>query len=196
MVDVGTSVFGLKYKDGVMVAADTSCTYGSMMKHKDFRRMSALGEEGIFACSGEMSDFQNLQKEFTKKYEEDLIQDDGACFMHPRDYHNHVARMQYNRRLKGDPILVTCMIAGINRNTKEVFLGTSDYHGTKIEADFFATGLGLHYCQVLLQNRWKADMSEADARLLIEDCMRTMFYRDKKAHDNIQISTVTFDGGV
>lgn len=39
-------------------------------------------------------------------------------------------------------------------------------------------------------------MSEAEARLLIEDCMRTMFYRDKKAHDNIQISTVTFDGGV
>ena len=55
-----------------MVAADTSCTYGSMMKHKDFRRMSALGEEGIFACSGEMSDFQNLQKEFTKKYFERL----------------------------------------------------------------------------------------------------------------------------
>ena len=72
-VNVGTTVFAFKYKDGVIFAADTSITYGSMMKIKDGRRMDALGNETIFACSGEMADFQNLQKDLQNKYEEDLI---------------------------------------------------------------------------------------------------------------------------
>ena len=36
MVDVGTTVIAFKYKDGIMVAADTSVTYGGMLKHKHF----------------------------------------------------------------------------------------------------------------------------------------------------------------
>jgi len=47
---------------------------------------------------------------------------------------------------------------------------------------------------VLLHNAWREDLTEAEARAVIEDCMRVMFYRDKKAHDNIQISTVTAAG--
>ena len=52
------------------------------------------------------------------------------------------------------------------------------------------------YCQVLFANRWHKDISKEDAVALIEDCMRVMFYRDKKAHDMIQISTVTHADGV
>ena len=37
-------------------------------------------------------------------------------------------------------------------------------------------------------------MTEAEAKDLLHDCMRVMFYRDKKALDNIQISTVTAQG--
>ena len=47
----------VNYKDGVMVAADTSITYGSMLKVKDARRIEKLTDECIFAASGEMADF-------------------------------------------------------------------------------------------------------------------------------------------
>ena len=73
MTNVGTSVIALKYKDGVMVAADVQVGYGSWLKHKDFKRMAPIGEESILACSGEMSDFQNLVKMLDAKYEEDFI---------------------------------------------------------------------------------------------------------------------------
>ena len=146
-VNAGTSVFALRYKDGVMIGADTGISYGSMRKHKNTSRMAKLGEEGIFACSGEMADFQNFEKLLNNKYEEDLIENDGACFLHPKDYFNWIARSQYQKRLKADPLFVTVVVGGINKKTNEVFLGTSDFHGTKIEnQDFVATGLGLHYC--------------------------------------------------
>ena len=45
-----------------------------------------------------------------------------------------------------------------------------------------------------MQNSWRADISEEEARKVIEDCMRVLFYRDKKASDTIQICKVTKDG--
>lgn len=158
-VNVGTSVFAFKYKDGIIFAADTGISYGSMLKIKDARRMSQLGEETIFACSGEMADYQNLQKDLLQKHEEDLIENDGGTFLHSKDYFNWVSRMQYQRRMKADPLWVTCVVGGINPKTKEAFLGSSDFHGTKIENDWIVTGLGNNYCQVLFGTRWRADMS-------------------------------------
>lgn len=56
-VNIGTSVFGLKYKDGVMLAADTAVSYGSMKKSKKATRMAELSSETAIACGGEMADF-------------------------------------------------------------------------------------------------------------------------------------------
>lgn len=36
-----------------------------------------------------------------------------------------------------------------------------------------------------MQNSWRPDITEEEAKRLIEDCMRIMFYRDKKATDEI-----------
>ena len=58
-------------------------------------------------------------------------------------------------------------------------------YGTRIEHDFLHTGLSAHFCQVLLQNGWRADMSEEEARKLMTDCQRVLFYRDKKAYDKL-----------
>ena len=76
-------------------------------------------------------------------------------------------------------------MGGINPITKEVFLGLTNYHGLKLEENFFITGLGDHYCKNLFASRWRADMSKEEAVTLIEECMRVMFFRDKKAHDLI-----------
>ena len=93
-----------------------------------------------------------------------------------------------------DPLWCSTVVGGVSKSNGEVFLGMSDLYGTRVEADFLLTGLSAHYCQVLMQNKWRANLTEAEARSIIEDCMRVMFYRDKKAHDNIQISTVTAAG--
>ena len=37
-VNCGTSVFALKYKDGIMIASDTLVTYGGSMAHKNSSR--------------------------------------------------------------------------------------------------------------------------------------------------------------
>ena len=57
MVNVGNSIIALKYNEGILIGGDTGVSYGSMLNVKNFQRISPLGNEGLFACSGEMSDF-------------------------------------------------------------------------------------------------------------------------------------------
>ena len=87
--------------------------------------------------------------------------------------------------MKGDPVQVNAVVAGIDKSKNEVFLGNSDVFGMKLEKDYFITGLGLHYCGVIFTNNWKADMTEAEARKLVETCARVMFVYDKKSLDKI-----------
>ena len=56
MPNIGTTVWAFKYKDGVMVAADTHLA-GGILRFKDFQRITTIGEESVLACSGEMSDY-------------------------------------------------------------------------------------------------------------------------------------------
>lgn len=114
--------------------------------------------------------------------------------MKPRDYFNWVSRVNYQRRLKMDPLWCHTIFGGVTKSTGEVFLGQCDLYGTRIEHGYLLTGLSSHYCQVLMENNWRADMTEDEARKLLSDCMQVMFYRDKKATDRIQIATVTKEG--
>lgn len=145
-VNIGTSVFGLKYRDGVMLAADTAVAYGSMRKTKHAQRMAALSIDTAIACSGEMSDFQELLKIFKEKHESDVIENDGALFLKPHDYFNYLSRLQYQRRMKMDPLWNGTIVGGVSQTNGEVFLGMVDLYGTKVESDFHITGLAAHYC--------------------------------------------------
>lgn len=57
----GTSVLGIKYKDGVLLAADTLASYGSLARFMDIRRIVSVGANTILGASGDMSDFQATQ---------------------------------------------------------------------------------------------------------------------------------------
>lgn len=144
-----------------------------------------MSEECALASSGEMSDFQELTKILKEKYESDVIENDGANFLKPRDYFNYLGRINYQRRMKMNPLWNGNIIGGVRKDTGEVFLGMVDLYGLKVEGNFLLTGLAAHYCQVLMQNAWKPDLTEQEARKVIEDCMRVLFYRDKKASDEI-----------
>ena len=73
-------------------------------------------------------------------------------------------------------------------------LGYVDLRGTAFFEDFLATGFGAHMALPIIRDRWRADMDEAAARTLLEDCMRVLWYRDCRALNKIQIAKVTAGG--
>ena len=49
---IGSSVLAVKYDKGVMIAADTLASYGSLARYKDIKRIIKVGERTIMGASG------------------------------------------------------------------------------------------------------------------------------------------------
>jgi 20S proteasome subunit beta 7 len=199
----GTSVLGIKYKDGVMLAADTLCSYGSMAKYKDARRLISINKT-LIGGGGEYSDFQSVTELLKRNaleelctsdslYEEDNVLGNGED--DARQTWNYLRAVMYNRRNKMNPLWNDLVVAGFDAEN-ECFLGLVDKIGTTYEDTYIATGFGSYLALPILREKWNDNLSEGEARALLEDCMKVLFYRDCRALNRIQIAKVTQEGGV
>ena len=93
-----------------------------------------------------------------------------------------------------NPLWCTTVVGGVRKDTGEKFLGMTDLYGLKIEHNYILSGLSNHYCQVIMENGWHSEITEAEAKKLLSTCMTIMFYRDKKATDKVQFTVITQEG--
>jgi 20S proteasome alpha/beta subunit len=136
----GTSVLAVKYKDGVMVAADTlgaspfwsaratrphppsltlshfspsppAGSYGSLARYTELRRIRRIGDYTLLGAGGEYSDFQHILDVLGELVVGDHVRDDGAKLGAP-EIHSYLTRVMYQRRNKGDPLYNTLVVAG------------------------------------------------------------------------------------
>ena len=74
------------------------------------------------------------------------------------------------------------------------FLGSVDLRGTAYEDDVIATGYGSHLALPIMRAKWTPELDEGEARALLEDCLRVLFYRDCRALDTVVLSKATATG--
>ena len=98
----------------------------------------------------------------------------------------------YQRRGKGNPLWNQLLVAGYRNDSP--FLGYVDLIGTAYEENFIATGFGSYLAIPLIRERWTPDLEEAEAKSLLEDCLRVLFYRDCRASPRIQIAIANSNG--
>lgn len=60
----GTSVLGMTFADGVMLAADTLGSYGSLARFRSISRVRKVTENCAVAVSGDYADFQFMERLF------------------------------------------------------------------------------------------------------------------------------------
>ena len=162
-----------------------------MAKYKDARRIVPVGPSTLIGAGGEYSDFQSIQDLLSSNAQALANLDDGTSSLTAKETWNYLRAVMYQRRNKMNPLWNDLIVAGPN------FLGYVDKIGTSYTAtDMIATGFGSHLAMPILRSKWRPDMEEAEARTLLEDCMRVLFYRDCRALNRIQIAKVTNEGSV
>jgi len=182
----GTSVLGLIYKDGVMLCADTLLSYGSMAKSHDTPRIVGI-HNTLVGASGDYSDFQKLQEILTAHAVETsvttLMTDEAGEVTAEETWH-YLRRILYTARSKFNPYWNEMVVAGFDDG--KPFLGQVDKIGTAVTGEpYAATGYGAYLALPLLREHWKADMEEGEARALLEDCAKVLWYRDCRASPKI-----------
>lgn len=189
----GTSIIGIKYNGGVMLASDTLASYGSLARYHTFSRLREVNKKTLIGASGEISDFQAIIDDLNNKNQEDTNHEDNFV-RNSREYFHYLRTVLYNRRNKGNPYWNQVLVAGFDDKTQESFLGCVDLIGTSWEEDFIATGYGAYLAIPLIREKWHKDIDEGEARALLEECLRVLFYRDCRASNRIQIAKVNADG--
>lgn len=187
----GTSMLAVKFKGGIMMAGDTLGSYGSLARFTDVRRVVQAGDFTIVGADGDVSDFQHIKKIIASMQVDEKCIGDGITNT-PQETWSILSNMLYHRRSKMNPLWNSLVVGGFHDG--EAFLGTTDKIGTAYEADFVATGLGLHMALPIMRREWRADMSEAEARALLEACLKTLFYRDCRTINRISFARVTSHG--
>ena len=187
----GASVLALKYRDGVMIMSDTLASYGSMARFKSVQRIAKVNETTVLGASGEYSDFQYIKDLLEELADEDFDIDDGSQ-MEPKQVYSYLSRVLYNRRCKANPLYNQLVVAGFSEGKS--FLGSVDLYGSTFEENILATGYGMYLALPLLRKGYSADMDEKQARALLEESMRVLFYRDCRTINKYNIAKVTAEG--
>ncbi|CAN6990099.1 unnamed protein product, partial [Brassica rapa subsp. trilocularis] len=187
----GTSIVAIKYKDGVLMASDMGGSYGSTLRYKNIERMKAIGKHSLLGASGEISDFQEILRYLDELVLNDNMWDDGNS-LGPKEVHNYLTRVMYNRRNKFNPLWNTLVLGGVKNG--ESYLGMVSMIGVSFEDNHVATGFGNHLARPILRDEWRADLSFEDGVKLLEKCMRVLLYRDRSAINKLQIAKITEEG--
>jgi len=189
----GTSVIAIKYNGGVVMGTDMLCSYGSLARFNSIQRMEKFGSNTIIGAGGELSDFQSLSNTINDLVTLDHCIDDGSR-LSPEEIYNYVARIMYNNRNKGNPLWNSLVIMGYQNGSS--FLGKVDLLGTCFKEDIVCTGYGAHIALPLMRKAAtdNPNMTLEQARKLIEDCLRVLFYRDARSSRKVQISVANENG--
>ncbi|XP_014204523.1 proteasome subunit beta type-4 [Copidosoma floridanum] len=191
----GTSVLGLRFKDGVLIAADSLGSYGSLAKFRNCQRVLKVNNNIIVGAGGDYADYQYLKSIIEQKVLDEQCLDDGFT-LKPKALHCWLTRVLYNRRSNFDPLWNNFIIGGIENN--ETFLGTVDKLGTAFMDSVIATGYGAYLASPILTKAYEANnqMSEEEATDLIYKVMQVLFYRDARSFPKYHIAVITKEKGV
>ncbi len=116
----GSSVMGLVYKDGVMLACDTLASYGSLAYWQKVSRIAEVAPGTLLAASGEVSDFQEAQEIIQSLSRQDRCLADGHAH-DTRQIWSYMSRVMYQLRNKMDPLYNSFLIGGMVSDPEGLF---------------------------------------------------------------------------
>lgn len=189
----GTSVLGVKFEGGIVIAADMMGSYGSLARFRSISRLLRVNDSTVLGASGDYADFQYLTQIINQMVIDEELLGDGHSYS-PKAIHSWLTRVMYNRRSKINPLWNTVVIGGFYNG--ESFLGYVDMLGVAYEAPTLATGYGAALAQPLMREvlEKKPSLIKEEARDLIERCMKILYYRDARSFNRYEVAIVTEKG--
>ncbi|EDV26137.1 uncharacterized protein TRIADDRAFT_23895 [Trichoplax adhaerens] len=191
----GTSVLGVTFTGGVVIAADTLGSYGSLARFRDISRLLKVNEKVAIGASGDYADFQFIRDIINQKVLDGKCLNDNYCYS-PVAIHTWLTRILYNRRTKINPLWNNIIVGGYDENEGS-YLGYVDKLGVAYQAPTIATGYGSYIAQPLLRQSYESNnnnFTEEQALSAIERCMRVLLYRDGRSGNQYEVAIITKDG--
>jgi Proteasome subunit len=129
-ITTGTSVIGLVYDGGVMIAADTLLSYGSMAKSFNTPRLYSIEDRILLGASGEYSDLQEIVAKVKALALQETTNSMESIYVDrklpAKSLWNYLRAVMYQKRSKMNPYWNDVVVAGWDDQAEKPFLGTVD----------------------------------------------------------------------
>ncbi|QIW98009.1 hypothetical protein AMS68_003527 [Peltaster fructicola] len=200
----GTSVIGVKYKDGVVLAADNLASYGSLARFRDVHRLKVFNQKAVCGFSGDVSDMQYISRLLLSLDVEETYSGasagpkDKQPQMTAKNLHKYLSKVMYKRRSDINPLWNAILVAGLDEEEKP-YLAFVDLLGTVYSSPTLATGFGAHLAQPIMRRvvpdeAASQQLDKEGAIKLVKECMKVLFYRDARSLDNYSMAVIDGEG--
>lgn len=186
----GTTTIALRFKDGVVVAADKRASMGTFVASKKAEKVHILNGFTVATIAGLVSDAQyliNLTRANINLYE--------LARGYPptsKMAGNLLASIMYEQYRAYFPYYVNMIVAGLDYEGPHVF--NLDMAGGITDEDFASTGSGSLVAIGVLESTWKAGLPEKDGIALAIKALATAISRDTATGDGIDVAVVNKKG--
>eukprot|EP00760_Papus_ankaliazontas_P003160 PhM_4_TR11464/c0_g1_i1/m.67401/K02736/PSMB4; 20S proteasome subunit beta 7 len=196
----GGSVIAIKYEGGVVMASDTLLSYGSMSKVPNVPRSVIIGKYTAVCASGDYADFQDVVAGLEDVCRGEALDGtpEDSDSISPFEVFTYLQRVLYNKRSNFEPALCTFVVIG-SKPGEQPFLGTIDSIGTHWTCEYAGTVFGKHFAVPILRQEVETrgmPKTRDEAIVLLEGCMRVLFYRECRTMNRIQMADASADGVV
>ena len=186
-VSTGTTIMAFKYKDGVMLAADSRTSSGSFVASRVTDKITHL-TDNIYCCrSGSAADTQLLARHVTREVELQSLKDDTIPSVRKAAYLMHKYIYDYS-----DFLLAAIIMAGYDESGGRVF--KINVCGTINEVNIAVSGSGsafiFGYCDITYREGMTLDESIDFARTAV----RLAANRDCSSGGVVRIASITAEG--
>ncbi|KAH3900312.1 Proteasome subunit beta type-2 [Saccharomycodes ludwigii] len=176
----GTTIVGVKFKDGVIIAADTRSTQGPIVANKNCEKLHRIAPKIWCAGAGTAADTEavtqlissnlELQSLYTKR-EPRVVSTLQMLKQHLFKYQGHVGAY--------------LIVAGVDPTGAHLF--SIHAHGSTDVGYYLSLGSGSLAAMAVLEAQWKMDMNKEDAITLAADAIEAGIWNDLGSGSNVDV---------
>ncbi|KAF2842818.1 20S proteasome subunit beta 7 [Patellaria atrata CBS 101060] len=194
----GTSVLAIKFKDGVVIAADNLASYGSLARFTDVKRLLRFNSRAVIGFGGDVSDMQYLTRLLSSLEINENYSVTSSTELAANNLHTYLHKVMYKRRSDFNPLWNQILIAGLDV-ADNPYLASVDLLGTTFSSPTLATGFGAHLAVPIMRRvcpdeEAAKELTQEQAVETVRECMKVLFYRDARSLDKYSIAVVTKEG--
>jgi len=184
----GTTTLGMVCKEGVVIATETRATMGTLIAHKDTKKLYKIDEHLALATAGLVGDLQVLAR---------YLNAEANLYRLKRDIRMPVksaATLMSNilNQRKFYPYYVQLILGGYDDTGGYVY--SLDAAGGAIPDKYTSGGSGSPYVFGVLEDLYKDDLSTAEGVDIAVRAITAAKNRDSASGGNINIAVITKDG--
>ncbi len=186
----GTTGVALRFKDGVVLAADRRASMGYLVASKRAKKVHMVTDRIAIGISGLVSDAMALV---------DFMRSELKLYELENEYPATVAVaakllsvILYGGYRRYFPYWVQLVLGGVDRTGPHIY--SLDLSGSVSEEDYFTIGSGSPMSFGVLEAQYKPDLTKEEALNLAITALKTSIARDLATGNGIDALVITADG--